>query len=259
MACITGFEGEDIVFRMDDGSSKSIPKTLCDFVPQVGMEVEIREEGGRFTLVPRSPQRKMEEPGHAVPLQRGELKRTAKERIHGNILKLLPLSLCSILPMLCSAWSPFLGWLAALFLIPCIELGCVHIYLALFDQKRWSLDLLSEGFKPYWRCVGLAFLRNLYICLWGCLFIIPGIVKSISYSQALYIFAEHPDMEPGEAISASRKMMQGHKWEFFLFALSFLGWFLLSLLTCGILLVYVAPYWQEAQVAFYRSLGRRQK
>ncbi len=256
MACITGFEGEDIVFRLDDGTSKSIPKALCDFVPQAGMEVEIREEGGRFTLVPRPD---MENPGREVPLRRGELKRFAKERIHGNILKLLPLSLCSILSALCFAWSPFLEWLAVLFLVPCVELGCVHVYLALFDQRRWSLDLLSEGFRPYWRCVGLAFLRILYTCLWGCLLVIPGIVKSISYSQALYIFAEHPDMEPNEAISASRKMMQGHKWEYFLFVLSFLGWFLLTLLTCGILLVYVAPYWQEAQVAFYRSLVQRQK
>ena len=40
----------------------------------------------------------------------------------------------------------------------------------------------------------------------------------------------------------------------FLLDLSFIGWILLSILTCGILFIYVVPYMQAARAEFYRTL-----
>lgn len=255
MAAIVGFEGDEIVFRMEDGSLRSISKQLCDFVPQVGMEVEIRQEDGRYTLIPRSLQEKGgTQTTQEMPQSIGGMKCMAKERIRGNILKLLPVTLlgCLFFAVVPKELIVFVS----LFLAPCIELGAIHIYLAILHQEPWSLDFLGKGFKPYWRCVGLAFLRSLYSFLWSLLFVIPGIIKWISYSQAMYLLSEHPHLEPNEALAESAKMMEGHKWKYFVMQLSFFGWILLSCLTCGILLVYVIPYMQETTAVFYRSLRK---
>ena len=49
-----------------------------------------------------------------------------------------------------------------------------------------------------------------------------------------YIVAENPNIGAREAISLSRRMMKGHKWECFVADLSFLGWWLLNLFTLGL-------------------------
>lgn len=56
------------------------------------------------------------------------------------------------------------------------------------------------------------------------------------------------------SIKTSKTVMKKHKWEYFVFLLSFIGWFLLSALTCGILLIYVLPYYTAANTAFINGL-----
>lgn len=51
----------------------------------------------------------------------------------------------------------------------------------------------------------------LFTFLWSLLFVIPGIVKALSYSQTYFIMNEHPEYTGREAIDASRRMMDGHK------------------------------------------------
>lgn len=58
--------------------------------------------------------------------------------------------------------------------------------------------------------------------------------KTYSYFLVPYIVAENPNISANEAISLSRRMMKGHKWECFVAQLSFLGWYLLSIATFGL-------------------------
>ena len=53
--------------------------------------------------------------------------------------------------------------------------------------------------------------------------------------------------------------MRGHKWEYFVLNLSFIGWFLLSSLTFGLLLFYVMPYYQATMAEYYRYLKEEQE
>ena len=74
-----------------------------------------------------------------------------------------------------------------------------------------------------------------------------------------YILQDNPDMKGIDAITASRQMMNGHKWDLFVLHLSFIGWFLLSSLTFGILQIcYVAPYLSATTAAFYDNLKAQQ-
>ena len=108
-------------------------------------------------------------------------------------------------------------------------------------------DMFKEGFLQ-------ALLRSIYTFLWALLFIIPGIVKSFSYAMTPFILLENPNMSAKEAITASKKLMDGHKGELFILGLSFIGWEFLCVLTCGIGYLFLNPYMNAAHAAFYRNL-----
>ena len=73
----------------------------------------------------------------------------------------------------------------------------------------------------------MKFLQGLYIALWSLLLVIPGIVKTYSYAMTPYIMSEHPSLTANEAITESRRIMNGNKWRLFCLDFSFIGWELL--------------------------------
>ncbi|MGN0241706.1 MAG: DUF975 family protein [Candidatus Weimeria sp.] len=84
---------------------------------------------------------------------------------------------------------------------------------------------------------------------------IPAIYKSFCWIMVPYILADHPQMTGTQARQLSDDMMKGHKWEYFVYLLSFIGWFLLSACTFGILgLLYVNPYLGTANCDYYDNL-----
>ena len=108
--------------------------------------------------------------------------------------------------------------------------------------------------KEYGRAIEMPLLVSVYTFLWMLLFIIPGIVKAYSYAMAIYISKDKPELSAEECIQESRRMMSGHKGELFLLDLSYIGWGILCILTCGILSLWVAPKMQTAHVLFYEDL-----
>lgn len=106
-----------------------------------------------------------------------------------------------------------------------------------------------------WIKSALAYLKyQVYLSLWWCT-VIGGVIKEFSYALVPYILAENPDMSGSEAITLSRKMMNGHKWELFCLNLSMAGWYVLDVLTCGIVGVFwYNPYYTAVMTQFYREL-----
>ena len=87
---------------------------------------------------------------------------------------------------------------------------------------------------------------------------IPSIMKSYEYLLVPYILVDNPDMDSKEVFALTKSIMTGHKWEAFVLYLSFIGWNLLSLLTCGILSIfYVQPYMSYTIAAYYKVLRRQ--
>jgi uncharacterized membrane protein len=89
---------------------------------------------------------------------------------------------------------------------------------------------------------------------WLLLFIIPGIIAGIRYSQAYFIKIDNPHMLSFEAINESKRLMKGNKWKYFCLGFSFIGWTLLSLLTLGIGMLWVTAYSRTAFGKFYDDL-----
>ena len=136
-----------------------------------------------------------------------------------------------------------------------LTVGISAFFLTVIRNGKAEFESFFNGLTDN---IGTKFISMLlvqiYIMLWTLLFYIPGIVKSYSYAMTPYILLDKPELSATDAITESRKMMNGHKMELFILDLSFIGWILLSLLTCGILFFYVAPYMQAARAEFYRTL-----
>lgn len=138
-----------------------------------------------------------------------------------------------------------------------VQLGYSKFLLKMHDGEEADVKDLFSQFDRFGDGFLLSLLRGLFIALWTLLLIVPGIVKTYSYSMAHFIMAENPGMTPTEAITASKQLMDGHKLELFLLDLSFIGWALLSALTLGIGSLWLVPYRNAAQAAFYRDIAGR--
>ena len=136
-----------------------------------------------------------------------------------------------------------------------LSVGYVSVFLALARRENASLGRMLEVANDFLGTFLAGLLVSLFTFLWTLLFIIPGIIKSYSYSMTYYILRDNPGMPASEAIRCSKEMMDGHKWELFCLHFSFIGWNLLSILTCGILSIFVSPYQVQADAEFYRYLN----
>jgi hypothetical protein len=80
----------------------------------------------------------------------------------------------------------------------------------------------------------------------------------LAYYFTANILADCPNVTARDALKISMRITRGYKGEIFVFILSWIGWFLLSGLTLGILyVVYVGPYWYTADAGLYIELRNR--
>ena len=191
-------------------------------------------------------------------MDRAKIKAHAKEQIKGKILTLLAITL--IVSVATGAISFILGpigGIATLIITGPITFAQAFIYLGITNKSRMpKIEDLIEGFKGdnFLRTL-VAYLRMIiFTFLWGLLFWIPGIIKGIAYSQMFYLLAEDDKLDPGEAQKKSMEIMEGHKWEYFVFLLSFIPWYLLVGVTFGIASIWVAPYVNTAMAEYHVRL-----
>lgn len=148
-----------------------------------------------------------------------------------------------------------LGCALKLLVVNPLKVGGDRFFLANSAAPAGVGELL-HGFKNgYGRVVVGMLLRDLFLGLWSLLLIVPGIIKAYSYRMVPYILADDPDISGKDAITRSREMMDGHKWNTFVLDLSFLGWWLLTGVTLGIAgLFWVGPYVEATNAELYKAL-----
>lgn len=192
------------------------------------------------------------------------------EYLNADVVKLLKTALGVLV-----VWA-VIALIIALVIGGAGKLGYARFNLNLVDGKEARFtDLFSQFHR-----IGDGFIMNLllglYVFLWSLLFVIPGIIKSLSYAMTPYILSEHPEYGANYAISLSREMMDGNKFRLFCLSFSFIGWSLLcalptiaaaaSLLTGSFLLLplilvsaigslFLDAYIEAAHAAFYREIS----
>lgn len=101
--------------------------------------------------------------------------------------------------------------------------GLTMYLLTFFRSRRSDGTLLFEGFSNFGKTFLLFLLMSIKIFLWSLLFVIPGIIASIRYSQAFYVMVDHPEYSANQCLEESKRLMMGNKGRYFYLTLTFIG------------------------------------
>ncbi len=166
-----------------------------------------------------------------------------------------------IIALVCAIVATILAssFMLKVFLINPLSVGASRFFVKNSESPSAGLGELAEGFRNnYLGVVWTLFLKDLFLLLWGFLLVIPAIIKSYSYMMVPFILAEHPEYTGRQAIDLSRRMMDGEKWKAFVLGLSFLGWMLVVIFTCGIAgIFWTNPYIYGTNAELYRVLKHK--
>jgi len=183
-----------------------------------------------------------------------ELMAQARGQLRGHWAGPITISLLILLIHLVLSGIPHFGGLFGLLVAGPLELGGAIFYLSFARDRSGRVGMVFKGFEAFTTALGAYMLKGLLILLWSLLLIVPGIIAALAYSQTYFLMADNPRLGPLEAISASKRMMRGHKWKYVYLQLRFLGWVLLGVLTLGIGFIWIVPYMQTSFARFYDDL-----
>src|SRR5690625_1309220 len=206
----------------------------------------------------------------------GDIKREAKAQLKGNwrsaiILVLIPTAFAAIFigntaqNTYNQSFGADLLDIILNFIHTFLLVGVNFTFLDFLRRHEEYIDPIRgviQGFKKeyFGNLFLLKITKYFFIFLWTLLFIIPGIVKAIAYSQAEFIYKDTVDRtgeqpSPRECLKESQRLMKGHKMDLFVLDLSFIGWHILALFTFGILYIWLLPYLTFSQVVFYENIA----
>lgn len=124
-------------------------------------------------------------------------------------------------------YSTFPG-LYSIFIEAAFSLGLAMFILNFIRAGKISIELIFGGFEKFIKAFLMNLVMSIITVIGLILFIIPGIVFALMYSQAYFIMADNPELGAMECLKRSRIMMIGNKGYLFGLIFSFIGWALLA-------------------------------
>lgn len=162
----------------------------------------------------------------------------------------IPLAVASLISLLSLAYSIFIS--------NPLQIGQACFFMENKEAPS-KFETLFKMFQKgiYMNVVKIMLLRDIKLVLWTLLLIIPSIYKSYQYYMIPYILAENPGMDSADVFEMTKIMTKDVKLDIFILNLSFIGWYLLSIVTCGLSILYVMPYTAATDVELYYFLRQR--
>ena len=201
---------------------------------------------------------------------RVELKNWAKEKIKGHLWELLiPIALASFIANFSigakyntdgGQFSYSAGFPIGFFLY-FVTVGLAYFMVQFVNDKEHNIKDLVRFTDDYVRTFLTNLLQTIFVFLWTLLLVIPGIIKSIAYAMVPLLLADdkYKDLKPREILQKSEEMMNGHKMDFFVLGLSFIGWHILAVFTLFILEIWIIPYQETAKYKFLDDIKKSNK
>ncbi|KKY02061.1 hypothetical protein VN21_05180 [Paraclostridium benzoelyticum] len=193
---------------------------------------------------------------------RAELKSSAKDQLKGRWLVAILVFVCysailqlANVELTNSTEGSMIG--LSLNIIGVLVYGSLQVGVSRFSLKLAHKDSTAQfndlfsGFDVFIKALVMNFIIWICVFIGTILFVIPGIIVGIMFSQANYILAENPDKSAMECIKESARMMKGHKFDYFVLELSFIGWSILCVLSLGIGFLWLVPYFEITLTNFY--------
>jgi uncharacterized membrane protein len=201
-----------------------------------------------------------------TPLPNGEITAAARESLKGFFGK------CALI-----AFALFIAELLIALIVDIIGIGSAEYFINGAVSAFFSTILgfayfkfigkISDGEEDpeFKNCVDFSLERfaiatfagwyaGLIIFLKLFLLIIPGILAMYDYAMVPFIAFDNPNIRFRDTLKLSRRLMYGHRWQYFCLGWRFIGWGLLCLLTLGIGFFWLVPYAVASYWKFYRSI-----
>mgnify|MGYP004538807837 FL=1 len=196
-----------------------------------------------------------------------EIKEEAKKLTSKHILKFWKSSLLVFASSIALAIilgiisGGVLAFITELLALP-LYIGFISYILSLTRKEEVSLTDIFQDYKKIGLIVVTLIISYVFIIFGYILLIIPGIMIAFSLVMVGYLLADSKETSISEArniIRESIEMMNGYKLDYFIFELSFIGWYFLGAITFGIAYIYVIPYFTFANTLYYQRLKEKRK
>lgn len=119
--------------------------------------------------------------------------------------------------------------------------GLAFFFLSMFRRQPSEVEQIFRGFEQFGKTLGLYLYVLLFTILWALLFIVPGIIAAMRYSQSFYIMVDHPEYTISQCVAESKLRMKGNVGKYFILNLSFIGWAFLCSIPSGIVETIFSP------------------
>ncbi|MCF0177224.1 MAG: DUF975 family protein [Bacteroidales bacterium] len=137
-----------------------------------------------------------------------------------------------------------------------LSAGYIVSFLQFVNEKDTDFvhNTVQGTIHNYMRYLFGMLLMSIFIVIGAFLFVIPGIILSCAYALTPFLLYDNPELSVPDALKLSRRLMQGHKMQYFLLELSFIGWAILACITAGIGFLWLTPYMQTSYALFYKDI-----
>jgi uncharacterized membrane protein len=139
-----------------------------------------------------------------------------------------------------------------------MTLGLYIFTLAFLNEESLEFKRIFSGFKFYFKALFASVIYLVVVLIGFVLFIIPGIVFAMMFSQVYFIIADNPEVGVIEAFKQSKAMMHGHKWQFFILSLRYAFYFLLGIFTLFIWWLWLIPQNYITFGLFYKNISKKE-
>ena len=199
-------------------------------------------------------------------MKNSEIKKWSKEKIKGNIWTLIvPIAITAILTSLTigggykyneNGGLDYNSGISIGIFFYFVQVGLAYFMVKFINDQPHELKDLFYFRKDYLKIFITGILKGIFIIIFALLLIIPGIIKALGYALVELILADekYKDLDHMAILRKSEELMKGHKMDYFLLGLSFIGWHILAIFTLGILEVWIAPYYNTAKFKFLDNI-----
>ena len=98
--------------------------------------------------------------------------------------------------------------------------------------------------------------RFIITLLWTFLAIIPGFFSHYKFSFTRFLFVDDNEKTAGETLAESKELTIENREKLFSLDMSFLGWWIISLVTCGLGFIFAISYHEIAYALYYTEIKK---
>ncbi len=264
-------DSKKVVDRVIEEGSTALPSTLDERLSENILVALAKGDKNKIEKKiaenEKKEQQKKDNIGGIISLnhQKGVLANIVNKVSSGAVIVTVYSAILSIVKD--NNWASFIFVSLATLIMIALWIFLVNVYKVImkrifmegstYEKVQFNRFLFLSRVGRHFKVSKAALKWTVYETLWS-LTIVGYFIKHYAYFMTPYILAENPDMTGSEAITLSRQMMYGHKWECFKLDLSFILWDILGWSTYGLVtFFFVAAYRESTFVQYYKYIRQQ--